>query len=189
MKAKGILRKDCEFHIGGGEFTIYPECEAIIKEFILSGFSKRLAVASNGIKFSKALFEAMSIDKGVIIISLDCGTKNLFKKIKQVDKFNDVLNNIAKYCKNPSSKQNTFLKYIVIPSLNDDKEEFKKFIDIAKKYQVQGIKLDIEGHYARYHKYNISNELKEFLTWAKEYTISQNVDFEGFSFYNQCMSI
>lgn len=189
MKEKGILKRDCEFHIGGGEFTIYSECEDIIKEFILTGFAKRLAVASNGIKFSNALFDAMSIDKGVIIISLDCGSRELFKKIKQVDKFNDVIKNISKYCKNDLSRQNTFLKYIVIPSLNDEKEEFKKFIDIAKKYNVNGIKLDVEGHYARYNKYKISDELKDFLYWAKEYTISQNVDFEGFSFYNQCMSI
>lgn len=188
MKQKGILKEGCEFHIGGGEFTIYSECEDLIKKYILSGFAKRLAVASNGIKYSNALYQAMCIDKGVIIISLDCGSRELFNQIKKVDKFNIVLKNISKYTKDSISRRNTFLKYIVIPSLNDNKDEFSKFIEISKKYQVQGIKLDIEGHYCRYHKYKLNRDILAFLEWAKEYTISNGVDFEGFSFYNQCIS-
>lgn len=187
LKENGILKRGCEFHIGGGEFTIYPECDKIIDKFILTGFAKRLAVATNGIKFSKSLFKAMDLDKAVIIISLDCGSKDLFKKIKQVDAFDKVINNIKKYTQSEKSREFVYLKYIIIPSVNDNKEEFKKFVDIAKKYNVQGIKIDIEGHYCRENNYIIPSALKEFLLWTIEFSNSQNIDTETFSFYNQCI--
>lgn len=187
LKNDGILRRGCEFHIGGGEFTIYPECDEIINKYIISGFAKRLAVATNGIKFSRALFNAMNIDKAVIIISLDCGSKDLFLKIKRVNAFDKVLNNIKKYTSTEKSREFVYLKYIVIPGVNDNKTEFEKFINIALKYKVQGIKIDLEGHYCRKNNYKPNAKLKEFLFRTIEYSKSKEIDVETFSFYNQCI--
>ena len=46
MKKREIMPVGSEFHIGGGEPTIYNEMDAIIKEFALSGFAKRISVPS-----------------------------------------------------------------------------------------------------------------------------------------------
>lgn len=188
LKEKGLLRSNCEFHIGGGEFTLYPECDELLEKYIISGFSNHLAVATNGIKYSNALFKAMEIGRASIIISLDCGSRNLFKKIKRVDAFNNIISNLKLYTSTELSLEHTFLKYIVIPNINDNKNEFQKFLNIAKKFNIKGIKIDLEGHYCRNQNYKIDEKLINFLNDMVERAKKQNFNVEIFQFYKQCLS-
>ena len=189
LKDKGVLKKGFELHIGGGEFTIYKESDAIIEKYVLSGFSSRIAIATNGIKFSKSIFNAMQENRACIIISLDSGNRNLYKKIKRVDCFDNVINNIKLYSSTVHSKDNTFLKYIVLPKINDNKKYFKQFLDIALDCNIKGIKIDIDGIYCRQKNYNIDEELLDFLKWSVDCSLEKGFDVETFSFYNQCFSM
>ena len=63
MIDKGILRPGGEVSFGGGEPTIAPEFEELIKLLTASGF-QNMRIHSSGIKFSPAIEEA--IKKGVL---------------------------------------------------------------------------------------------------------------------------
>lgn len=188
LKEKGILKENCEFHIGGGEFTIYPECDEIIEKYVLSGYTKHFAVATNGIKYSESLFKAM--DKGLasIIISLDCGGKKIFEKIKRVNAFDSVIENLKLYTRTEKSLENTFLKYIVIPNVNDNKKEFQKFLSIANDLKIRGIKIDLDGNYCRKNNYKLNWHIKYLMKDIINMAIKQNFDVEIFQFYKQCLN-
>ena len=185
LKEKGIIKQGCEFHIGGGEFTIYPECDEIIEKYVLTGFVKKLCVATNGIRYSENLYKAMEKDKACIIISVDCGSPRLFKKIKGVDCFDKLKESLEKYTRSEKSRQNTFLKYIVLPQINDNKNEFKKFLNLANEYSIKGIKIDVEGRYCRNCNYKIDKKLSEFIKWSENYAKNIGFDVELFSFVKQ----
>ena len=187
MIEQGIIKKGCEFHIGGGEFSIYPECGEIINKYIISGFSKFIAIATNGIVFSQEIFNAMDLGKACIIISLDCGSAKLYKKIKRVDCFNDVKSSLKLYTQTENSRKNTFLKYIVLPKINDSKWEFKKFLGVAKKFGIKGIKIDIDGRSCRENSFSLSQKSQEFLKWCVEYSTKKGFEVETFQFYNLCL--
>ena len=185
LREKNILKENCEFHIGGGEFTIYPECDEIIEKYVLTGFVKRLCVATNGIRYSENLYKAMDTDKACVIISVDCGSSKLFKRIKGVDCFDKLKESLSKYTRSEKAKQNTFLKYIVLPQINDNKNEFKKFLNLASEYSIKGIKIDVEGRYSRNCNYKIDKKISEFILWAENYAKDIGFDVELFSFVNQ----
>ena len=128
----------------------------------------------------------MKENKACIIISLDSGNRNLYKKIKRVDCFDLVKNNIKMYSSDDYSRNNTFLKYIVIPKINDNRRDFKQFLNIALECNIKGIKIDIDGIYCRQRNYNIERKLSDFLKWSVEYSAEKGFDVETFSFYNQC---
>lgn len=186
MIEQGILKQGCEFHIGGGEFTIYPECDEIIEKYVLSGFTKFLAIATNGIAYSEKIFDAMNNNKACIIISVDSGTKGAYKKIKRTDAFDKLKNSLKQYTKTENSRNNTFLKYIVLPKINDNKYEFHKFLDLAKKYGIKGIKIDIDGKYCRENSFKPNLKITNFLKWCIEYAEKKGFDVETFQFYNLC---
>ncbi len=188
LKEQGILRQGCEFHIGGGEFSIYPECDEIIEKYILSGFSKFLAIATNAVVYKESVFNAMDKGKACIIVSVDSGSKNMYKKIKRVDAFDKLIENLKLYSRTESSRANTFLKYIVIPKINDNKREFDKFLNLANKLNIKGIKIDVDGNYARNNLYKLNDKINNFLTWTVDRAKSKGFDVEIFSFYKQCLN-
>ena len=81
IKQEGIIRQGCEFHIGGGEFSIYKESEELLKRYALTNFAK-LYIPTNAIKYQEYLFQAMDQASTYIIVSLDAGSRETFKKIK-----------------------------------------------------------------------------------------------------------
>lgn len=188
MKKRGIMPKGSEIHIGGGEPTLYHEMDSIIKEYALSGYVKQILVPTSGIVYSRVLAEAMSKNLAHIIVSLDCGCEETYLKIKRVNKFKNVIENIKKYAKNETAALNILMKYIVIPSVNSNKNEFDLFLQIISQAGVKRIALDIEANYARKLKYDINPELLDFVVWAEEYAKNQGFDTETYMFYKQALS-
>ncbi len=187
MIEQGILKEGCEFHIGGGEFSIYPECGEIIEKYIISGFTKFIAIATNGIVFSDAIFKAINMNKACIIISVDSGSKKLYKRIKRVDAFNSLKKSLKMYTSTQRGKENTFLKYIVLPGINVSKWEFKKFLSLSKKYGINGIKLDIDGRYCRANNFTPEKKVTDFMKWCIGYAQKKGFNVETFQFYNLCL--
>ncbi len=185
FKEEGIIKKGCEFHIGGGEFTIYKECDELIDLYANSGFAK-FYVPTNAVKYSEKLFQAMDKCLAHIIVSLDSGSRKTYKKIKRSDAFNQVTQNLKLYAKTQNSAGCISLKYIIIPSFNDNYSEFKKFLKIAKNLKVNIIIIDIDAKYSRYLNNNIDEYLIRFARKLKLLSDKQGFSTILYSFYTQC---
>ena len=184
-KEQGIIRKGCEFHIGGGEFTIYRECDELLELFAINDFA-RVFVPTNAIKYSHNLFRAMDEATTYIIVSLDSGSRNTYKKLKRTDSFNKVIENLKKYALTQKSRDAIRLKYIIVPSYNDNMGEFKKFLKIAKKLGVQNLIIDIDARYSRMNNYKIDDYFINLAYKMNNLALKQNfiTEFYCFFFHN-----
>lgn len=85
---------------------------------------------TSGIKFSQKLADTMAKNpKSNLCVALDSGTSETYEKIKRVKTFDRVIDNLHKY---HDAGVRIFLKYILIPTVNDNLNDINKFIDIAK---------------------------------------------------------
>ncbi len=123
----------------GGEPTILEEFPAILK--ILLEKNCRVEVLSNGIKYEPSIGKMLKAENhNTICISLDCGFRESYKRIKRVDKFNDVTSTIKKYIKDAGEKANRVkVKYIIFPNVNDNKKEIDAFFDFCKQAGVKTV--------------------------------------------------
>lgn len=156
MIEKNILRKGGEIAFGGGEPTIAPEFEDLIKLLTESGF-RNMRIHSSGIKYSPAIEEA--IKKGVlnVVISIDSGCEKTYKKIKTVNSFKKVVENMKKYA--AANKNNYGLmtsKYIIIPNVNDNRKEIDLWIETVKSIGGRWLAVDIEDVWYKTNRATIS---------------------------------
>lgn len=152
--------------IAGGECCEYEnnELEKIV-EFAIK-YNLWIHFFSSGIFYSKSIEEMLSITKANIYISVDSGTSETYNKIKRVDCHNKVWENIARYSAAANihkacTKGYVILKYILIPGINDTKEEVNAFFDKCKQVSCKYVQVSIERGWFSSNKDNIPKSLVE----------------------------
>lgn len=92
--AIAVVEKLSDMHVkavafsGGGEPTMHPNLAAVIAHARRAGMD--VGLITNGVKFDSYLLNNLKW----VRFSLDAGNATLYKKIKGVDKYNDVIRNI-----------------------------------------------------------------------------------------------
>lgn len=155
---KKIINSDCEIQFGGGEPLLNKEFDLIMKLFKNNNFYN-ISLYSSGIKYSPIIEEFLKNDMlKSIIISPDAGNRDLYKKIKSVDKFETVWQNIKKYAiAQGKNKSQVKVKYIIIPGINDNIKNIEEFIEQAKSCSVNYVLIDVEKEW---YKNNYKSEQK-----------------------------
>ena len=147
---KKLFRPDGEITFAGGEPTILDEFEDIIN-FLLKNDVKKITVHSSGIKYSNAIEQGIKTQKLNVCLSADSGSKDTFYKAKRVDKFDRFWQNVEKYANAQTDTNRTFVetKFIIIPQINDNKEEIEKWFSLNIACGVKSIVVDIENDFCR----------------------------------------
>ena len=138
---KIIAKKNLVVEFQGGNISVLKEFESLIKEFYSQG-CKKFIIFMNAIKYPSIFDEIGNIIECSFIISLDSGTKETFAKIKQVDAFEQTINNIKRI--KEKTKAAVALKYIIIENVNDNIDELKKFLSVARNIRTDTVILDID---------------------------------------------
>lgn len=126
----------------GGEPTLLKEFNDILKLFLKHNY--KMHILTNGILYEKLFAKALTKGNNMTI-SIDCGRAETFKKLKNVDKFNDVVKNIKRYIKDSGEySRNLLIKYILIEGINDNKEEIIKWLELCKELGVSILHPTIE---------------------------------------------
>lgn len=144
MIKNNILRKDSAIDFAGGEPTIYPEFESLLKEFIKHNFSK-IIIHTNAIKKSPSVIKGLKKGYVRVLVSIDAGSQEIHKKVKQVDSYNDVWKNLTEYAKNqPKNADYVKAKYIIVPGLNDKEEEINLWLEKCKAIGIKSVVLNLD---------------------------------------------
>ena len=143
LTKEGYIGSNTEIFTIGGEPTVLDEFDEIIDE--LGKYSQGKTIfLSSGINYSETIYNFLKRNNTELFISLDCGTREMYKKIKRVDAFNQVVDNIKKYVTaNPDNEKSVSLKYILVQGLNDNISEIAEFLNVAKSTGVQSVYLDV----------------------------------------------
>ncbi len=152
---KEILSRNAHIYMSGGEITISPEFEELLSLLLHYIYSK-VEILTSGIKYCKSIEEAFIHDKCKLVISLDSANPETYKKIKQVDCFDRVVQNIKDYIKaSENAKSNITMKYIIVDGVNDNNEEITNFIKLVSGLGIKEIRLDFD-----YEKYKFIRNIK-----------------------------
>ncbi len=145
---KKLFKPDGEITFAGGEPTILDEFEDIIN-FLLKNEVKRITVHSSGIKYSKAIEAGIKAQKLNVCLSADAGSRDTFYAAKKVDKFDKFWQNVEKYANAQPDDNKTLVetKFIIIPEINDNKEEIEKWFSLNMACGVKSIVVDIENEF------------------------------------------
>lgn len=155
MIENNILSKNAAVYMSGGETTISPEFEELLS-LLISYLNSRIEIFTSGIKYCKSIEDAFIQNKLSMLLSIDSGSRETYQKIKLVDAFDIVVNNIKQYVKaSDNAKKNIILKYILVDGINDNIEELKNFFNLADELEIKHVRLDVD-----FQKYSLSNQQK-----------------------------
>lgn len=146
---KKLLRNPADITIAGGEPTITRDFDKTIKLLIKHKITP-VRVLTNAIKYNRNIEDGLKKNLVNILVSTDSGTKETYRRIKLVDRHNDVWKNISRYAKHQAIVSLVKTKYIIIPNINDNIEELTEFVKQNAKAGVKTAYIDIEiGSFAR----------------------------------------
>ena len=139
-----LLDRNSKLILSGGEITITPDFDELVT-LLIDNVDSSIYLATSGIKYSDAVADAFKRDKCWQTISLDAGTKETYAKLKQVDCFDTVINNLKTYASvDEKALERTILKYIIIREVNDNVEEIQKFFDVVISLGIKHVQVDVD---------------------------------------------
>jgi uncharacterized radical SAM superfamily Fe-S cluster-containing enzyme len=111
-----------------GELSISPYCDELVDCLRKSGM--KIVINSNASVYKESIVELLRDCRGTLHTSPDAGTASTFTKIKGIDCFSQVVENIGHYAINGVRIE---LKYIILESINDNELDICCFLDIAER--------------------------------------------------------
>lgn len=162
----------------GGEPTIFPDFEDITNLLLENNFTN-MKIHSSGIYLSQAVLKGLSSGDISIVISPDAGSCETYKKIKRVDCFDKVWNNIKSYVSSSKNDNQVIVKYIVIPQINDNKEEIDKWFNLIKECGVKYVACDVEQNWFYDCKGKYTDKMYDLMYYIKDKAekLSLNIEF------------
>lgn len=126
LKKMDMLADDYGINVAPGESTVHPERDNIFNS--LDCYSN--VVNTNLSVFNEQLYDLMANRFTKIVVSIDSGTRETFKKVKGVDLFDKVCDNLKKF--SHAGIGIIVLKYVFIPGVNDNYDDIRGFVDVCE---------------------------------------------------------
>ena len=181
----GLLDYSGELAYSGGEPASLREFDDITNFFIKKG-EKYIMVHTNAIKPVKSVLRGLGTDTMSVTASVDCGDREKFKQIKQVDAYNKVMDTLKKYVKaQGANKKMVRSKYIIIPKVNDTKEDVNKWLDETERVGIQQVILDFEADWLSRNSSNIPEYIDELFKYMEDSIKQRGLDIQYYGVANQ----
>jgi pyruvate-formate lyase-activating enzyme len=140
MKDGHYIDTDTVILSGAGEISIHP-----LRNKLLTAFSDHPCwFFSNASAYNETIAEILSKGRSRICPSIDAGTRETFAKIKGVDMFDRVCENLRKYSLNGF----VHLKYIVLPGINDNEADIDGFLDLCRCLNIKAVDITRDTYVA-----------------------------------------
>lgn len=177
MIKRDILRPNGHVSFGGGEVTLLKEFDKLLHIFMDYGFPLT-RIHSSCIKYSRAIEKGLKTGRVDLIASIDAGSKKMHETVKQVKSFDKVWKNLKRYASHQQDPFAVKVKYIVIPGLNDNKEEIELWLKKAKENGINCVLQEIESKWFYARRDNVPDEIIEFFNYTKEKAQSLGLKYE-----------
>ena len=123
-----------------------------------------------------------------LIVSVDSGSKEMHEKIKQVKSHDKVWKNLKRYASHQKEPYAVKVKFILIPGVNDSKEEIDLWLEKSKKAGVNCVLHEIESKWFYARRDNVPEEIIAFFDYAKEKAESMGLKYELYERAEHMMS-
>lgn len=130
LTASGVTApRDTVFVWGGGEPSILREFEEACAYLCAQGYIQR--VHTNAIRYSPSLEMLLKEGRGQVNSSIDAGSAAVFRKIKGVDRWNNVLETLRRYREAAVIPPQLSVKFIIFEA-NNAMAEIAKFFAVCE---------------------------------------------------------
>ncbi|MDR0804449.1 MAG: hypothetical protein LBN42_01520 [Oscillospiraceae bacterium] len=137
-KEKNLIIPSAFWQVSTGEITIHPFKKRIID--LVRG--RKTIFYTNTFMFDTDIAENMRVSpNSAINLSIDSGIPQTWHKVKGVDNFGKVIDNLRNYFITCGRVGQITLKYIILPGVNDSTEDYLSLISIMKVLQVRYLDL------------------------------------------------
>ena len=155
----GFIARDAIWQVSSGEIAIHP-----YKDRIMDSVKSQTAVIyTNCFIFNEKVAANLRANpRSAINLSIDAGTPQTWHKVKGVDNFGAVTENLVKYFNHTTVPGQITLKYIVLPGINDTSEDYLTLIEIMKILHVKHLSISRDTRI----KYAIDSKQREVLIGA-----------------------
>ena len=143
----GLVAPGARWQVSSGEIAIHPYRDRILNLVE----NKAATFYTNCFIFDEKIARNLASNPhSSINLSIDAGTPKTWHKIKGVDNFGAVMENLTKYFSNSSGQGQITLKYIVLPGINDNLEDYISVIEIMKILKVKHLTIsrDVKEKYS-----------------------------------------
>lgn len=163
----GLIAADATWQVSCGEIAIHPFKERILN--YVAG--KRAEFYTNCINYDEVIAQNLHDNPASMInLSIDSGTPATWHRVKGLDNFETVTENLARYYANSARKGQITLKYIVLPDINDTYEDFASLMEIAKVLEVQYLEISRDSRM----KYKMEMEYRTKMLGAAAYLLAMS---------------
>lgn len=149
-KMDKIDKTSLEIIFGGGEIGVLKEFPKLI-ELFLKNDVHNIWCETSGVRHLRALDKVLEKGKGGLTVAVCCGSRDVYKKIKQRDKYNQVMSTLKKYVKatkkcksNPNNLERVISKFIILEGFNNTKEEIDKWLLESTKIGLKYFEISME---------------------------------------------
>lgn len=167
MIKKNLLRPNGHVSFGGGEVTLLREFNKVLDLFIEHNF-RLIIIHTSCIKYSKSIEKGLNKGCIELIVSVDAGSKEMHKKIKQVNSYDKVWNNLKNYAASQKNPEQVRTKYIVIPGINDDINEIELWLRKSKENGINSVLQEIESNWFYARRDNPDNNIINLFNKTKQ---------------------
>lgn len=129
LKELGQLQPIEPIQISGGEISILPQR----KELLNAVSEYPLQIFTNAIRYDAQIHRLICREGSFLNVSLDSGTRETYYRVKGLDAFPVVCENLRRYAQGGG---HIHLKYILLPE-NHAREDLDGFISLAKEISVE----------------------------------------------------
>ena len=124
LGTNGYIDSETRIELVAGEITIDPDRDKLLD--VVSPY--KATIYTNGIIYNEKISVIISKPRNYLNVSVDSGNRETFKRIKGIDAFNKVMENLIKYS---SRGGNIELKYIRVDCVNDDEANLYDFLKLC----------------------------------------------------------
>lgn len=141
---KGMIAEDAVWQVASGEITIHPYKDRIF-EIIKN---KNVKILTNVFIFDEKIADILNTNIcSSINLSIDSGTPETWHKVKGVNNFSTVIDNLSKYSASCLRPEQITLKYIMLPGINDNVVDFQGVIQIMKRLKINKISISRDNRF------------------------------------------
>lgn len=95
--------------------------------------------------YSEHLAELLRQGMAYVIWSLDAGTQETYKRIKQIDAFDNAVKNVRRYIEEDAFDGRFIVaKYLIVKNVNDNPEEFDAYLRVVKELGLRFVSLSFD---------------------------------------------
>jgi sulfatase maturation enzyme AslB (radical SAM superfamily) len=130
-----INDRKVQINFAAGELSIADYCDEALS-IVENSKNINATIFTNAMVFKESIMASLQSGKGDLLVSVDSGTSETYRKTHGLDVYEKVLANLRKYAE---SNCEIRLKYIILDDMNDNEKDVEGFLDFAKEIGAKAV--------------------------------------------------